>query len=448
MLTALTLPLLLLIALLYVLPRGGSRLFNDRGDLTIDLAGATSRCTELRDKAFAAVTKVGELRSTPVDKRGDSFVADVRAALDELTATDSMFDTMLRVRNSLAEDDVRSRQQNGNGPSAGTSDHTGPDRRSAGEQFTGDQAYEEWRSKGGSGTFELEVRTLLTSSSVDTPSAGLFMPRGTPFLLPAAIDRRRMFVRDVLSLGTTTLSSVPYIRELSPRTNETGATAVAEGTPKPEVQMQWVQADAPARKIAAWIPATTEILADAPTLRSYIDARLAYMLMLREEDQVLNGSGAAPNILGIRQTSGLQTYAAPAGDNLTGIGGAIPKIELVDGEPDGVALNPTDYWNALLRRAGGGTTGDNHYDLDPFKDPATLMPWGLPPIKTRSMPAGKAIVGAWRIGGQLLDREETVLRVGDQHLDYFINNKVVILVEERVCFLNHRPDFFVEVTFS
>jgi HK97 family phage major capsid protein len=415
---------------------------------TLDLATVTTLATEARDKAFGAVTKLNELRSTPADKRGDTFVADVRAAIDDLTAMDTSFEALQRIRQSVAEDDIRGRQQNGNGPSAGTGDHSGPDRRSAGEQFTGDQAYEEWRTKGGSGTFELEVRTLLTSSSVDTPSAGIFMPRGTPFLLPAAIDRRRMFVRDVLSLGTTTLSSVPYIRELSPRTNETGATAVAEGTPKPEVQMQWVQADAPARKIAAWIPATTEILADAPTLRSYIDARLAYMLMLREEDQVLNGSGAAPNILGIRQTAGLQTYAAPAGDNLTGIGGAIPKIELVDGEPDGVALNPTDYWNALLRRAGGGSTGDNHYDLDPFKDPATLMPWGLPPIKTRSMPAGKAIVGAWRIGGQLLDREETVLRVGDQHLDYFINNKVVILVEERVCFLNHRPDFFVEVTFS
>jgi HK97 family phage major capsid protein len=449
MLTHLLAPLMFLVLLLLAMPRGGVRRFNDRGDFTLDLAEATKRVTDLRDACFGAVTKVGELRALPADKRGETFSADVRSALDELTSTDTQFDAMLRIRASLAEDDVTTRQAGSRGPDAGTGAHTGDvDVRSAGARFTDADGYADWAGRGGRGSFEGEVRTLLTTSQTDTATAGLFMPRGTPFLLPAAIDRRRLFIRDVLSTGTTGLNSVPYIRELNPRTNESGATSVAEGTLKPEVQMQWVSADAPARKIAAWIPATTEILADAPTLRSYIDMRLGYMLMLREEEQVLNGSGNAPDLRGIRQTTGLQTYAAPAGDNLSGIGGAIPKIELVDGEPDAVAINPQDYWNAILRRAGGGTTGDNHYDVDPLKDPAMYMPWGLTAIKTRSMPALKALVGAYKIGGQLLDREQTVIRVGDQHLDYFTNNKVVILAEERICFLNHRPDFFVEVTFS
>lgn len=447
MLTALALPVLFLMVLALFMPRG-SRRFGDHGDLTLDAATATARVTELRDKCFAAVEKVGELRSLAVDKRGDTFAADVRSAIDELTAADLSFDAMLKVRQSLVDDDVRARQENGRGPNAATGDHGSEDNRSVGARFVDDEGYAEWARSGGSGSFQGEVRTLLTSSTSDTPSAGIFRPVGTPFLLPAAIDRRRLFVRDALSTGTTTLASVPYIRELNPRTNEAGATSVAEGTPKAEVQMQWVQADAPARKIAGWIPATTEVLADAPTLRSYIDARLGYMLLLREEEQVLNGSGTAPDLKGIRQTAGLQTYSAPAGDNLAGIGGAIPKIELVDGEPDAVAINPTDYWNALLRRAGGGTTGDNHFDVDPLKDPSMYMPWGLAAIKTRSMPAGKGLVGAYKIGAQLLDREETVIKVGDQHLDYFTNNKVVILAEERVCLLVHRPDFFVEVTFS
>ena len=443
---ALAAPLVLLFAVLALLMPRGARRIGDAGELVLDLATATTRVTELRDKCFAAVEKVGELRSMPADKRGDTFTADVRAAIDELTAMDTSFDAMLKIRQSLVDDDIRSRRD-AKGPEAATGDHGSHDTRSVGARFVEDEGYQAW-ARSGSGMYEGEVRTLLTTSQVDTPSGGLFMPRGTPFLLPAAIDRRRAFVRDLVSGGTTTLNSVPYIRELNPRTNETGATSVAEGSPKPEVQMQWVGADAPVRKIAGWIPATTEILADAPTLRSYIDARLAYMLMLREEDQVLNGTGVSPDLLGIRQTTGLQTYAAPAGDNLAGIGGAIPKIELVDGEPDAVVLNPTAYWNALLRRAGGGSTGDNHFDVDPLKDPSMYMPWGLAAVKTRAMTATKAIVGAFKVGAQLLDREETVIRVGDQHLDYFTNNKVVILAEERVCLLNHRPDFFVEVTFS
>ena len=71
---------------------------------------------------------------------------------------------------------------------------------------------------------------------------------------------------------------------------------MAEGVAKPEVVMQFVSDDAPVRKIAAWIPITTEIADDAPTLRGYIDTRLAYMLALREELEILSGNGISPDL--------------------------------------------------------------------------------------------------------------------------------------------------------
>jgi HK97 family phage major capsid protein len=404
-----------------------------------------ARTKDLAQSCLAAVTKVTDLRSTPADKRGETFTADLRSAIDELTANDAMHAAVTRILREDAAEQERNRPGGeGRGPHAATSQlDDGVDRRSAGQQVAEHEAYRAFAERGGRGSAEVEVRALLSTSSGDGQAAGLFMPRGTPFLLPAGVDRRRLFARDMLSTGTTGLNSVPYIRELDPRGTEGGATAVAEGAPKPEVTMQFQPADAPVRKIAAWIPVTTEILADAPTLRSYIDARLGYLLLVREEDQVLNGNGTNPNLRGIRNTTGLQTLAGPVGDNLTALAQAIRNIELVDGEPDGVAINPTDFWALITRRAG-----DGHYDLDPFMDPARMQPWGLPPVRTRGMPAGTALVGNWKIGATLLDREETVIRVGEQHADFFTNNKVAILAEERIALPVHRPDFFVEVAFG
>lgn len=427
------------------------RLTADAGEAAVltaeQVTDLAARSKDLAQSCIAAVTKVSELRAKKPDERGDTFNTDMRAAIDDLTAQDAMHQAVTRILREDADERQRAEDaKRGRGPDAATGRHRDDDdvdRRSAGQQVADSEQYQQFATRGGRGSAEVEVRALLTTSSGDGQAAGLFMPRGTPFLLPGGVDRRRLFVRDMLSTGTTGLNSVPYIRELNPRANEGGATAVAEGAPKPEVTMQFEPADAPVRKIAAWIPVTTEILADAPTLRSYIDARLGYLLLVREEEQVLNGSGTNPNLRGIRQTTGLQTLTGPAGDNLTAIANAIRNVELVDGEPDGVAINPTDFWALITRRAG-----DGHYDLDPFMDPARMQPWGLPPVRTRSMEAGRALVGNWRIGATLLDREETVIRVGEQHADFFTNNKVAILAEERIALPVHRPDFFVEITFA
>lgn len=455
LLAALLLPVLVFFAGLVLATPAGRRLA-DAGDYAVLTAEQVTdlgqRAKDLTQSCLAAVTKVGELRSKPADQRGDTYTADVRSALDELHANDAMHQAVTRILRDAAAEDERSRSAaEGRGPKAGTGAHNtdGPDTRSLGQRVVDDENYTAFAERGAQG--HVEVRALLTTSSSDTQNAGLFMPRGTPFLEAGAIRRRRLFIRDVLSTGTTGLNSVPYIRETAAATNEGGATTVAEGAAKPEVTLQFTAADAPVRKIAGWLPVTTEIIADAPTLRSYIDARLEYMILLREEEQVLTGTGTAPNLLGIRNAPGLQTVKATggtavntAGDNLTTIATGIRLIELVDGEADGLAINPTDFWAMLTRRA----SGDNHYDLDPFMSPERMQPWGVPPVRTRSLPAGTAIVGNWSMGATLLEREGVTVRVGDQHSDFFTNNKVAVLAEERVAFPIHRPDFFAELTFA
>lgn len=407
---------------------------------------------EIRGHLAAAAQQLIELRRTPADKRGDTFEADVRDAVDFIQTFDPVAKVMgenERVA-AQAEADQRAAAERDRleklgirGPSAAGA-VLSERARTAGEQVVMDPSYEEFAQRGGTGLHTHEVRALLTSGDTDDLSdSGIWRPIGQPTLRAGTENRRRLFVRDLLTVSPTGLSSVPYIQELNAVTNEVGASAVSEGSAKPEVTMEFVQADAPIRKIAAWIPATTEILADAPTLRGYIDNRLAYMILLREEQQVLKGTGTAPELRGIYETTGTQTQAAINNDVPATIAIALGKVENVDGDPDGVVLNPITFWTAVATRhssqfdnGGGGNA------------PAELgnITWGERAVRTRALDSLECLVGAFAMGATLFQREGVSIRVGDQHGEYFVSNKVAILGEERVGLAVHRPDWFVETT--
>ena len=392
---------------------------------------------ELRELLLEAGDELRELhqrRPDTADREATtSWTRDVRAATELI----HLADPILQAEERAGRIPAPGEQARG-GAGTGTDLTAG---ESWGESFIRSEAYAARDSQSGAMSGGHEVRTLLTTDQTATPAAGLWMPRGTP--IPPLRRRMRLFVRDLISVVPTGLNSVPYIRELNPATNEVSATAIAEGSAKPEVTMEFAPFDAPVRKIAAWIPITQEIADDAPTLRGYIDERLAYMLALREEAQILAGNGASPALRGILNTTGILTQSGGA-DKLTALGTAIGKVENVDGEVDGIAMNPIDFWTMLTTRSSTqfdtGWSGSGPFGSQP------QGAWGVPVVRSRQLATGKALVGAWRLGATLFDREQTVIRTTDSHSDYFTLNKLVILAEERVGLAVNRPDLFVDVT--
>lgn len=213
--------------------------------------------------------------------------------------------------------------------------------------------------------------------------------------------------------------------------------------------MTFEAADAPVRVIAAWVPVTRQVVEDVPTMRSYIDGRLGYMVLLRDEEEILSGPGTGARLLGIRSTTGVQTQAFST-DKITSIGLAISKIELVDGEADGVAINPVEFWTMVTTRHSSlfDDAESSSGPGSPYSGAPPMNLWGLPAVRTRSMPLNEALVGSYRMGAQVFDRSTVSIRVTDSHDDLFIKNQLVILAEERVALAVHRPDFFVKVTLS
>ena len=110
------------------------------------------------------------------------------------------------------------------------------------------------------------------------------------------VEQQRLTIRDLLAVGQTTMNSIPFIKETS-FTNY--ADMVAEEGEKPEATLATEDATAPVKKIAVLIKVTDEMFADFPMMRDYVDSRLRFMVLAKEEQQLLNGTGSGSQITGI-----------------------------------------------------------------------------------------------------------------------------------------------------
>jgi HK97 family phage major capsid protein len=389
-----------------------------------------------------------ELRSTPEDKRAESFAADIKQTADYIHDLDLAYRAIEHEVRAQREADEAARNKARGNKSFGADTDPQFEGRSMGRQVTEGEAWDAYKTHGhrSGAPFTVEVRNLIggfTAGAYDSGADG-WLPVGSPQLHPGSIQRMRMTVRNLMSVQSTGLRVVPYVRETSQTTNESGAAMTSEGSAKSEVTAEFENYNAVIEKITAWIPVTEEILTDAPTLRGYIDTRLAYMLDYREEAEVLTGSGSTPHLEGLDNVSGIQTQSSIAGDFPATIGAAIGKIENVDGEATGVVANPLDYWVGVTQRHANGLDNGFGGNAPGGRAADGNITWGLPCVRTRGRASGYAYVADWQMGATLFDRQQTTIKVGDQHSDYFTRNLLVILAEKRVGVAWHRPGLFVK----
>lgn len=402
---------------------------------------------ELRERAAEMRSEWAELAVS--DRESDDF----RSAKREFLAEVDDIDLQLTLR-SLAEE--RAMRQLGirpGVPAAGLASTGEVETRSVGQLFTQDERVQNWaRTAIGGQVSEspvIEVRTLVTSGTTGTSAGGLLAPVGQPFLAP--VNRQRLVIRDLLAVNPVdgrNLLSIPYVREKnSDADNAAGVSTVAEGSPKPEGQLEWDPDSATMQVVATVIPVTNQILRVLPSIQTYIDNTLLYRVALAEEKQILNGTGTGTDLKGIyRYNSGgyqIQTQSATANDPAISLANAFAKIENANGVADGVAMNPADFWTMVSKRASGGS---GTFDAgEPFTSvPQTV--WGLPAVRTKSMAAGKALPGAWKMAATLFDGEIANVRIFEQHSDFAMRNQVLIRAEETVALAVLRPDWFCDTS--
>lgn len=298
-------------------------------------------------------------------------------------------------------------------------------------------------------TPEVKATTDILRSFTGGTAAALVTPQYLPGILP--LPQRPLTVRDLFSQATTSSDTLSYARQSA---FDNGAAAVAEATAtndgaKPQSSIAWTRQTTPIETIATWMAATRRALGDAGQIRSIIDNQLTLMLQLEEEDQLLSGNGTSPNISGLLDQVGIQTLdlSAAAGDraNLDGLRTAkrLVRTGAARAQADGVVLNPVDSeeFDLMVDLEGRYRAGD------PFGAGTENPPiWRMRRVESEAVTAGTAIVGAFRQGATVFQREPITILSSDSHSDFFVRNLIAILAEERLGLAVFFPTAFVQVT--
>ncbi|WP_284777077.1 phage major capsid protein [Agrobacterium sp. lyk4-40-TYG-31] len=283
-------------------------------------------------------------------------------------------------------------------------------------------------------------RAAITSANT---TVGAGRSQGTS-LVPGArvpgifgLPERTLTIRDLVLPGTTTSSSVEYVKETGFTNN---AAPTAEGTQKPYSDLTFDMTSAPVRTIPHLFKASRQILDDAPALRSYIDGRARYGLRFAEENQLLNGSGTGQNLHGLVPQATAFNPAFSVADE-TGIDRlrlAILQVVLAEYPATAFVLNPIDWTKIELTKDAGG-----NYIIGNPQGSLTPTLWNLPVVSTQAMAAGEFLTGAFSFAAQIYDRMEIEVLLSSENVDDFEKNMFTIRAEERLAFAVYRPESFV-----
>jgi HK97 family phage major capsid protein len=246
------------------------------------------------------------------------------------------------------------------------------------------------------------------------------------------------------------------VRFVSETTATNAAAATSEGGLKPESSLVFGETSEPIRKVATFLPISDELLDDAPQIQSYLNSRLQLFVKQTEEQQLLLGTGVAPQLQGLLVGRSIGTFTRNAGTSnelaiFKAANGARGSSFL---DPDTVIVHPSN-WQPM--RAGTDTSGQYYgggpFDYGPYGAGAATSSsqfsaaplWGMRTIVTSAIPVGTALVGAFGQGAQIWRRGGVTVEASNSHSTYFQTDLVALRAESRLALGVYRPSAFVAV---
>ena len=333
-------------------------------------------------------------------------------------------------------------------------------RKSLGQLVVESAAYKSAFANGAKSQFSssVDLKTVGTINEGATLSGGfgtgLFGAAVVPEYLPGIVDLRfnPLVVSDLFAQGTTSSSSISYLKESVFQNNAAG---VAEGTAIPQTDDAAVRVQVQVGKIAHLLKITDEMLMDAEAYTSFVNSRLAYGVQLAEQTALMSGAGY-PSVNGLLGASGLATpFAANGATGVTDIDGIFNMLTTIRTtawlEPDAILVNPVDWQRIRLRKdqygqyySGGPFTGA--YGNGGYSNVDSI--WGIKVVVTPAVPANTILVGCFKQGAQIFRRQGITVEMTNSHVDDFANGLVTVRAEERLALAIYRAGAFGKVTLS
>ncbi len=281
--------------------------------------------------------------------------------------------------------------------------------------------------------FSVQANTITGQSGSPAANDDTLTPaQRLPGIIPGAF--RRLRVKDLIPQGRTISNAIEATRELAFTNN---AAETAQGVAKPESVLTFELYSTPVVTIAHWLKVARQVRDDAPALISYINNRLRYGVDLREDQQLIAGTGVGQNLVGMTVSPNFTAFTPTSGENeLDGINRAKEAIDNADYMATGIILNPTDW--GLIERAKVSSSDDRYIIGDPRSAMGPFL-WGMPVVVTPSMTAGKLLVAAFDIAFMYFLREETIVEMFEQDDTNVQSNLLTIRAEKRAALAGMRP---------
>jgi HK97 family phage major capsid protein len=390
---------------------------------------------------LAEITGKFQAKSDELAKFAETSQAEIKAKGALLEETKAQADKLLVEQAKLTgeKNELAARLQAVEAHVAKRESVSGPEaRKSIGQQLVDDEKVKSFidQARGGfKGIHRFVVKAAMKTSDVAPVTPGVLKPQEVA-PLPRLVQR--LFVRDLLDVGQTNQPSISYMRETGFTNN---AAVVSEGDVKPTSTITYDEVMTPVRTIAHLFKASKQILDDLPRLRSDVDREMRYGVKYAEEQELLFGDGTGIHLNGIvTQASAYHhAFVAPNHTIIDDIRLAMLQSQLARLPATGIVLHFTDWARVELTKDSTG----QYLWANPLRIGIQTL-WGLPVVQTEiSAMQGKLLVGAFRDGATIYDREEVNVEIATQNNDDFERNLLTIRCEERLALAVFRPTAFV-----
>jgi HK97 family phage major capsid protein len=282
------------------------------------------------------------------------------------------------------------------------------------------------------------VRNAITSGDFGT---GVVAPMRDPNVVP--LLQRRLFVRDLLSVGRTGSPAIQWIQQTGFTNN---AAVVAENTLKPLSTIAYALKNTPVATIAHLFKASKQIMDDFEQLASDIDSEMEYGLKFAEEVEFLFGDGTGVHLHGIvpQATAYAPGFAVPDQTPIDDMRLAMLQAQLARLPATGTVLHYQDWARIELTKDSQG----RYIMANPLGLLGPVL-WGVPVVPTEIAAfVGKFLTGAFKGGAQVYDREDANVLISTENNDDFEKNMMTVRCEERTALAVKRPEAFIYGTLT
>jgi HK97 family phage major capsid protein len=334
------------------------------------------------------------------------------------------------------------REQPGQQPDTGV-----PDPVTAAEAFVRSAAFEHFRERGfrgESGAVDWRAAPAGTVTTTTQPQQNTRVPG----IIPQNPDLPLM-IANLLDRQTSDGTTLEYMRDTSgPQSTWNAAAVVAEGADKPKSgPFTFDLISTSLKTVAHWVPITRQAADDNSQLMGYINGRLTYGLEYKLDREILTGNGTT-QMQGILTTSGIGTYQPGVGNTdakLITVRKAKTQGELAMYPPDAIVMNPLDWQDIELDT---DANGQFRVITSVTDSGAPMRIWGLTVVTSVAMTSGTALLGGFRMGATLWERQGITILMTDSHAELFTANTLVVLAERRANVAVHTPLAFTRITFA